>query len=132
MSISSYASDSSAASHPHSYEFSLSDPSHQSGMVQPVIQKMFATVHAAGSSLLGLFGSCMYNRRFDTHSHLSTVDTEVANLQQGVFTGARQNCDIVTDTHYMCSVMLWDLQSTTVLLGEHFPPPRSDTFAAQQ
>eukprot|EP00962_Isochrysis_galbana_P021564 scaffold6362_cov123-Isochrysis_galbana.AAC.2 len=58
MSISSYASDSSAASNPHSYEFSLSDPSRQSGMVQPVIQDMFATVHAAGSSLLGLFTSC--------------------------------------------------------------------------
>eukprot|EP00962_Isochrysis_galbana_P043865 scaffold16844_cov119-Isochrysis_galbana.AAC.5 len=58
MSISSYASDSSAASNPHSYGFSLSDPSRQSGMVQPVVQEMFATVHAAGSSLLGSFGSC--------------------------------------------------------------------------
>eukprot|EP00962_Isochrysis_galbana_P029565 scaffold9479_cov109-Isochrysis_galbana.AAC.2 len=58
MSISSYASDHSAASNPHSYEFSLSDPSRQSGMVQPVVQEMFATVHAAGSSLLGLFTSC--------------------------------------------------------------------------
>eukprot|EP00962_Isochrysis_galbana_P045052 scaffold17639_cov108-Isochrysis_galbana.AAC.1 len=27
-------------------------------MVQPVINEMFATVHAAGSSLLGLFNSC--------------------------------------------------------------------------
>eukprot|EP00962_Isochrysis_galbana_P014109 scaffold4021_cov129-Isochrysis_galbana.AAC.1 len=58
MSISSYASDSSAASNPHSYKFSLSDPSRQSGMVQPVVHEMFATVHAAGSSLLGLFTSC--------------------------------------------------------------------------
>eukprot|EP00962_Isochrysis_galbana_P025025 scaffold7703_cov103-Isochrysis_galbana.AAC.13 len=29
--------------------------SRQSGMVQPVVQEMFATVHAAGSSLFGLF-----------------------------------------------------------------------------
>eukprot|EP00962_Isochrysis_galbana_P000455 scaffold134_cov111-Isochrysis_galbana.AAC.3 len=39
-------------SNPHSYDFSLSDPSRQSGMVQPVVQEMLATVHAAGSSLL--------------------------------------------------------------------------------
>eukprot|EP00962_Isochrysis_galbana_P011344 scaffold3183_cov120-Isochrysis_galbana.AAC.6 len=37
---------------------SLSDKSRQSGMVQPVVNEMFATVHAAGSSLLGLFTSC--------------------------------------------------------------------------
>eukprot|EP00962_Isochrysis_galbana_P018307 scaffold5291_cov129-Isochrysis_galbana.AAC.6 len=49
---------SSAASHPHSYEFIQSNPSRQSGMVQPVVNEMFATVHAAGSSLLGLFTSC--------------------------------------------------------------------------
>eukprot|EP00962_Isochrysis_galbana_P011173 scaffold3132_cov119-Isochrysis_galbana.AAC.3 len=55
MSISSYASDSSAASHLHSYEFSLSDPSRQSGMVQPVVQERLATVHAAGSSLLAVY-----------------------------------------------------------------------------
>eukprot|EP00962_Isochrysis_galbana_P004163 scaffold1151_cov126-Isochrysis_galbana.AAC.14 len=35
-----------------------SNPSLQSGMVQPVVNEMFATVHAAGSSLLGLFTSC--------------------------------------------------------------------------
>eukprot|EP00962_Isochrysis_galbana_P036668 scaffold12705_cov106-Isochrysis_galbana.AAC.1 len=58
MSISSYASDSSAASHPPSHEFSHSIPSRQSGMVQPAVQEMFATVHAAGSSLLGLFSLC--------------------------------------------------------------------------
>eukprot|EP00962_Isochrysis_galbana_P049230 scaffold20763_cov116-Isochrysis_galbana.AAC.3 len=29
------------------------NPSRQSGMVQPVVQEMFATVHAAGSSLFG-------------------------------------------------------------------------------
>eukprot|EP00962_Isochrysis_galbana_P032003 scaffold10474_cov122-Isochrysis_galbana.AAC.10 len=58
MSISSYASDSSAASQPHSQDFSHSTPSRQSGMVQPVIQEMYATVHAAGSSLFGLFSSC--------------------------------------------------------------------------
>eukprot|EP00962_Isochrysis_galbana_P005969 scaffold1614_cov101-Isochrysis_galbana.AAC.1 len=50
-----YASDSSAASSPHSYDFSLSDSSRQSGMVQPVVNEMFATVHAAGSSLLGFY-----------------------------------------------------------------------------
>eukprot|EP00962_Isochrysis_galbana_P022578 scaffold6749_cov114-Isochrysis_galbana.AAC.2 len=47
--------DDSAASHPHSCEFIQSNPSRQSGMVQPVVNEMFATVHAAGSSLLGLF-----------------------------------------------------------------------------
>eukprot|EP00962_Isochrysis_galbana_P020971 scaffold6162_cov116-Isochrysis_galbana.AAC.11 len=47
MSISSYASDHSAASQPHSQAFSLSTPSRQSGMVQPVVQEMLATVHAA-------------------------------------------------------------------------------------
>eukprot|EP00962_Isochrysis_galbana_P001206 scaffold300_cov144-Isochrysis_galbana.AAC.9 len=44
----------SAARQPHSHEFIQSIPSRQSGMVQPVVQEMFATVHAAGSSLLGL------------------------------------------------------------------------------
>eukprot|EP00962_Isochrysis_galbana_P033631 scaffold11296_cov128-Isochrysis_galbana.AAC.6 len=58
MSISSYASDLSAASPSHSCEFTQSNPSPQSGMVQPVVNEMFATVHAAGSSLLGLFTSC--------------------------------------------------------------------------
>eukprot|EP00962_Isochrysis_galbana_P032946 scaffold10944_cov110-Isochrysis_galbana.AAC.1 len=60
MSISSYASDLSAASHSHSCEITQSNPSLQSGMVQvqPVVNEMFATVHAAGSSLLGLFTSC--------------------------------------------------------------------------
>eukprot|EP00962_Isochrysis_galbana_P019135 scaffold5571_cov142-Isochrysis_galbana.AAC.8 len=52
MSISSYASDHSAASNPHSCEIIESNPSRQSGMVQPVVNEMFATVHAAGSSLL--------------------------------------------------------------------------------
>eukprot|EP00962_Isochrysis_galbana_P011823 scaffold3341_cov153-Isochrysis_galbana.AAC.2 len=58
MSISSYASDLSAASPSHSCEITQSNPSPQSGMVQPVVNEMFATVHAAGSSLLGLFTSC--------------------------------------------------------------------------
>eukprot|EP00962_Isochrysis_galbana_P042089 scaffold15652_cov151-Isochrysis_galbana.AAC.1 len=58
MSISSYASDLSAASHSHSCEITQSNPSLQSGMVQPVVNEMFANVHAAGSSLLGLFTSC--------------------------------------------------------------------------
>eukprot|EP00962_Isochrysis_galbana_P031667 scaffold10317_cov143-Isochrysis_galbana.AAC.1 len=53
MSISAYASDLSAASHSHSCEFTQSNPSPQSGMVQPVVNEMFASVHAAGSSLLG-------------------------------------------------------------------------------
>eukprot|EP00962_Isochrysis_galbana_P006521 scaffold1746_cov121-Isochrysis_galbana.AAC.3 len=52
MSISSYASDLSAASLSHSCEITQSNPSPQSGMVQPVVNEMFATVHAAGSSLL--------------------------------------------------------------------------------
>eukprot|EP00962_Isochrysis_galbana_P030185 scaffold9770_cov110-Isochrysis_galbana.AAC.3 len=58
MSTSAYASDLSAASHSHSCDFTQSNPSPQSGMVQPVVNEMFATVHAAGSSLLGLFTSC--------------------------------------------------------------------------
>eukprot|EP00962_Isochrysis_galbana_P024334 scaffold7444_cov88-Isochrysis_galbana.AAC.1 len=58
MSISSYASDLSAASPSHSCDFTQSNPSPSSGMVQPVVNEMFATVHAAGSSLLGLFTSC--------------------------------------------------------------------------
>eukprot|EP00962_Isochrysis_galbana_P038401 scaffold13629_cov101-Isochrysis_galbana.AAC.7 len=58
MSISSYASDLSAASPSHSCDITQSTPSTQSGMVQPVVNEMFATVHAAGSSLLGLFTSC--------------------------------------------------------------------------
>eukprot|EP00962_Isochrysis_galbana_P006446 scaffold1734_cov113-Isochrysis_galbana.AAC.13 len=64
----SYASDHSsysAASQPHSQDFTQSTPSRQSGMVQPVIQEMYATVHAAGSSLFGLF-KFMYNLRFDS------------------------------------------------------------------
>eukprot|EP00962_Isochrysis_galbana_P021503 scaffold6347_cov124-Isochrysis_galbana.AAC.7 len=52
MSISSYASDLSSASPSHSCEITQSNPSLQSGMVQPVVNEMFATVHAAGSSLL--------------------------------------------------------------------------------
>eukprot|EP00962_Isochrysis_galbana_P046459 scaffold18704_cov108-Isochrysis_galbana.AAC.4 len=51
-------SDLSAASHSHSCEITQSNPSLQSGMVQPVVNEMFATVHAAGSSLLGSFTSC--------------------------------------------------------------------------
>eukprot|EP00962_Isochrysis_galbana_P056738 scaffold28826_cov253-Isochrysis_galbana.AAC.7 len=58
MSISLYASDLSAASPSHSCEITQSNPSPRSGMVQPVVNEMFATVHAAGSSLLGLFTSC--------------------------------------------------------------------------
>eukprot|EP00962_Isochrysis_galbana_P009661 scaffold2695_cov142-Isochrysis_galbana.AAC.2 len=45
------------------FEFLQSTPSRQSGMVQPVVNEMFATVHAAGSSLLSLFTSCT---TFDT------------------------------------------------------------------
>eukprot|EP00962_Isochrysis_galbana_P039102 scaffold14000_cov135-Isochrysis_galbana.AAC.12 len=58
MSISAYASDLSAASPSHSCDITQSHPSTSSGMVQPVVNEMFATVHAAGSSLLGLFTSC--------------------------------------------------------------------------
>eukprot|EP00962_Isochrysis_galbana_P017901 scaffold5152_cov113-Isochrysis_galbana.AAC.1 len=45
-------------SHSHSCEIIQSTPSRQSGMVQPVVNEIVATVHAAGSSLLGLFTSC--------------------------------------------------------------------------
>eukprot|EP00962_Isochrysis_galbana_P055240 scaffold26962_cov114-Isochrysis_galbana.AAC.15 len=33
-------------------------PVSRAWLVEPVVQEMFATVHAAGSSLLGLFSSC--------------------------------------------------------------------------
>eukprot|EP00962_Isochrysis_galbana_P036646 scaffold12691_cov108-Isochrysis_galbana.AAC.16 len=75
MSISAYACDLSAASLSHSCEFTQSNPSTQSGMVQPVVNEMFATVHAAGSSLLGLFTSCA---TFD-----STVERERARDAEG-------------------------------------------------
>eukprot|EP00962_Isochrysis_galbana_P043979 scaffold16904_cov101-Isochrysis_galbana.AAC.3 len=62
-----------AASSPHSYDFSLSDPSRQSGMVQPIVNEMFATVHAAGSSLLGLFTSCTtFDSTLDRASRVQT------------------------------------------------------------
>eukprot|EP00962_Isochrysis_galbana_P050760 scaffold22097_cov146-Isochrysis_galbana.AAC.1 len=66
MSISAYASDLSAASPSHSCDITQSNPSPSSGMVQPVVNEMFATVHAAGSSLLGLFTSCT---TFDSTIH---------------------------------------------------------------
>eukprot|EP00962_Isochrysis_galbana_P028570 scaffold9046_cov127-Isochrysis_galbana.AAC.2 len=65
MSISAYASDLSAASSSHSCEFTQSHPSPSSGMVQPVVNEMFATVHAAGSSLLSRFIHFVCNPRFD-------------------------------------------------------------------
>eukprot|EP00962_Isochrysis_galbana_P000702 scaffold191_cov111-Isochrysis_galbana.AAC.1 len=47
-------------------DFTQSTPSRQSGMAQPVVQEMFATVHAAGSSLFSLrFIQFMYNLRCD-------------------------------------------------------------------
>eukprot|EP00962_Isochrysis_galbana_P054649 scaffold26267_cov109-Isochrysis_galbana.AAC.4 len=64
MSISSYASDLSAASPSHSCEFTQSNPSSSSGMVQPVVNEMFATVHAAGSSLLVYNGDTCWTRRW--------------------------------------------------------------------
>eukprot|EP00962_Isochrysis_galbana_P034307 scaffold11611_cov129-Isochrysis_galbana.AAC.1 len=61
------------ASIPHSCEFIQSNPSRQSGMVQqPVVNEMVATVHAAGSSLLGLFTSCPFPRW-----HQACVDVDV-------------------------------------------------------
>eukprot|EP00962_Isochrysis_galbana_P006491 scaffold1738_cov129-Isochrysis_galbana.AAC.1 len=66
------ASDLSAASHSHSCEITQSTPSLQSGMVQPVVNEMFATVHAAGSSLLGLFTSCTTSdSTASSHNHRS-------------------------------------------------------------
>eukprot|EP00962_Isochrysis_galbana_P047034 scaffold19113_cov98-Isochrysis_galbana.AAC.6 len=86
MSISSYASDSSVASNPHSYEFSLSDPSRQSGMVQPVVQEMLATVHAAGSSLLGLFSSCTtFDSTASGQSHTWTLTVTARAVTQSHF-----------------------------------------------
>jgi len=39
-------------------------------MVQPVVQEMFATVHAAGSSLFGLFSACTTTFDFDSTGNL--------------------------------------------------------------
>eukprot|EP00962_Isochrysis_galbana_P004209 scaffold1167_cov154-Isochrysis_galbana.AAC.8 len=48
----------------------------QSGMVQPVVNEMFATVHAAGSSLLGLFTSCT---TFDSTRHKQAPRAKAGN-----------------------------------------------------
>eukprot|EP00962_Isochrysis_galbana_P004869 scaffold1335_cov102-Isochrysis_galbana.AAC.10 len=90
MSISSYSSDHSAASHPPSHEFSHSDPSRQSGMVQPVVQEMFATVHAAGSSLLGLFSSCTTfdSTRTCSERRVSSHSETLSESQQSAGAGA--------------------------------------------
>eukprot|EP00962_Isochrysis_galbana_P014144 scaffold4029_cov117-Isochrysis_galbana.AAC.8 len=40
------------SSQPHSRAFAGSIPSRQSGMVQPAVEEMLATVHAAGSSFV--------------------------------------------------------------------------------
>eukprot|EP00962_Isochrysis_galbana_P008804 scaffold2456_cov129-Isochrysis_galbana.AAC.4 len=81
MSISSYASDLSAASLSHSCEIThQSNPSPQSGMVQPVVNEMFATVHTAGSSLLGI--SLMT-------SHITSDRALKQNAVTGADTGAR-------------------------------------------
>eukprot|EP00962_Isochrysis_galbana_P008998 scaffold2501_cov113-Isochrysis_galbana.AAC.6 len=77
MSISSYASDHTAASKPLSQDFIHSTPSRQSGMVQPVVQEMFATVHAAGSSLFGLCSSCS---TFDSTSLKPNLAPSVTRL----------------------------------------------------
>eukprot|EP00962_Isochrysis_galbana_P060697 scaffold35467_cov101-Isochrysis_galbana.AAC.1 len=58
---------------------SPTDPSRQSGMVQPVVQEMFATVHAAGSSLLGLFSSCT---TFDSTKEQDVCKEQGANSKQ--------------------------------------------------
>eukprot|EP00962_Isochrysis_galbana_P041702 scaffold15388_cov124-Isochrysis_galbana.AAC.1 len=95
MSISSYASDLSAASPSHSCEFTQSNPSPPSGMVQPVVNEMFATVHAAGSSLLGLFTSCA---TFDSTAwaQLGRVLVHVrhpirAIVRRGIWVGSRDS-----------------------------------------
>eukprot|EP00962_Isochrysis_galbana_P050438 scaffold21813_cov149-Isochrysis_galbana.AAC.1 len=66
MSISSYFSDHSAASNPPSHEFSHSDPSRQSGMVQPVIQHSRDVCERARRRFVSSrFIRFMYNLRFD-------------------------------------------------------------------
>eukprot|EP00962_Isochrysis_galbana_P024116 scaffold7374_cov112-Isochrysis_galbana.AAC.10 len=72
MSISSYDSERIAASQLgvnriRKLSFTGSIPSRQSGMVQPVVQEMFATVHATGSSLFDLFSSDITS---DSTAHL--------------------------------------------------------------
>eukprot|EP00962_Isochrysis_galbana_P022429 scaffold6711_cov118-Isochrysis_galbana.AAC.17 len=75
-----YASDHivhSAGSQPHSQAFTQSTPSRQSGMVQPVVQEMFATVHAAaGSSLFSVYS---------VHVH-TTFDSTVCDSGHMTFT----------------------------------------------
>eukprot|EP00962_Isochrysis_galbana_P020240 scaffold5905_cov132-Isochrysis_galbana.AAC.4 len=60
-------------------------------MVQPVVNEMFATVHAAGSSLLGLFTSCTAFDSTATHldlcaGSLSPIATETRTRPFVVFT----------------------------------------------
>jgi len=75
-------SERSAASQPFSQVFAGSIPSRQSGMVQPVVEEegMLATVHAAGSSLFGLF---MYNLRFDTFPDAREAKALIKNATRG-------------------------------------------------
>eukprot|EP00962_Isochrysis_galbana_P050314 scaffold21748_cov129-Isochrysis_galbana.AAC.7 len=73
-------SDSSAASQPHSQAFTQSTLSRQSGMVQPVVQEMFAPVHAAGSSLFGLFSSCTTFDSTNHHHHRNEAASRVAHI----------------------------------------------------
>eukprot|EP00962_Isochrysis_galbana_P038556 scaffold13700_cov136-Isochrysis_galbana.AAC.7 len=63
-------------------EFSLSDKSRQSGMVQPVVNEMFATVHAARRRFVSSrFIHFMYNLRFDSQGQGVTVtDGDVARV----------------------------------------------------
>eukprot|EP00962_Isochrysis_galbana_P049383 scaffold20903_cov99-Isochrysis_galbana.AAC.1 len=59
-----------AASQPHSQAFVGSSPSRQPGMVQPVVEEMLATVHAAGSSLFDITSdSTRCSGGASAHSH---------------------------------------------------------------
>eukprot|EP00962_Isochrysis_galbana_P012790 scaffold3627_cov124-Isochrysis_galbana.AAC.3 len=107
MSISAYASDLSAASPSLSCEFTQSNPSPQSGMVQPAVNEMFATVHAAGSSLLGLFTSCA---TFDStggcegwYWRLRPMDIMCLSAKKACSLQLAGLC-IVVNMEYMCSI----------------------------
>eukprot|EP00962_Isochrysis_galbana_P000307 scaffold87_cov167-Isochrysis_galbana.AAC.1 len=100
MSISAYASDLSAASPSHSCEFTQSNPSPSSGMVQPVVNEMFATVHAAGSSLLGLFTSCA---TFDSTKRKRAYTSQAQKVtRQGRHKGAGKGTTSTSLTKWIC------------------------------
>eukprot|EP00962_Isochrysis_galbana_P019475 scaffold5668_cov111-Isochrysis_galbana.AAC.19 len=68
MSISSYSSDSSAASQSHSQDFIRSTPSRQSDMVQPDVQERYSRPGTPPVRLSSLYSVHVFNLnlRFDS------------------------------------------------------------------